>query len=151
MGGLISTLRKWVCGHNDIDDLMGQTIIGMDLVNPPQVGRAQTLVLTTANGDLYVGVWKWMPGDIADEERPMQVMKVDSNARIEPVGEANFRPFVVDEIYRDRHGLCNWFGTRCWVIVDNKQNRYEIYVMKLDLFSGFNIVSETTVLLENDL
>ena len=118
MGEVFSS---WFCRHKDIDNLIGQTVIDVEILN-----GASVLMLTTLTADVYVG----------------QCIDLDDNHERLSLGEANFKPFVVAQIYRDRHGLSKLFSTRCWVIVDENQNIHELYTSDLDLFSDVGKLSE---------
>jgi hypothetical protein len=101
---------------DDAKNLVGQKVISLEFV-VEETSEFPVCLVTTEAGDLYVGQW-------------MQVVK--------QMGKADLEPFVVAKIYRDRYGVCDFFATRCWVIVDVDDNNYELYVTKLDLFADLN-------------
>ncbi len=142
MGGVFSALSSWFCKQRDIDNLIGQTVIDIDIVNDVQSDDAPILVLTTTTADVYMGHC------IDNDSRvyAMHVIKDGSNIKLDYVGKGNCKPFVVTQIYRDRHGLSKLFYTRCWVIVDENENIYELYITDLDLFSDIAKLSEESLL-----
>lgn len=100
----------------DTKNLVGQTVMSVESL----AGHGSVCVLKTESGDVYAGPW-------TDGTR--QAVHLPRNE------DGKFAPFVVSDVYRDRHGLYDLFATRCWVLVAADGRRYELHVRSLDLFA----------------